>query len=89
MMVLGYFSATTVLPVTTASDTFLCPGPYQTFVVKSDRKIHLSRTDEATLDDFELLVDTYVQVALMKGEQLSFILADGETDGEIRITEVN
>lgn len=89
MLTLGYMGTTTVLPVTSASDSFLATGPAQVFVVKSDRKIHLAHADEATFDDFELLADTYAKVSLEPGSKLSFILADGETDGEIRISGAN
>lgn len=93
MIELGYFTDTHVLGVTSASDTFANPGNGQTFIVRADRKVHIVRsTDddaEATEDDFLLLADEPASFALEVGGSLGYILADGETDGTIRITQVN
>ncbi|AFU86555.1 hypothetical protein D869_gp073 [Caulobacter phage CcrRogue] len=93
MLELGYFAKTWVLDVTSASDAFDNPGNGQTFVVRADRKVHLARSNdagaEATTDDCPLLENEAARFAMEAGGSLAFILADGETDGKIYITQVN
>ncbi|AFU87239.1 hypothetical protein CcrKarma_gp072 [Caulobacter virus Karma] len=93
MVELGYFSKTWVVDVTAASDVFANPGNGQTFMLRADRKIHIARSvdnnAEATTGDCLLLADEPASFAMEVGGSIAFILADGETDGKIFITQVN
>lgn len=89
MLILGPFGKTTVFAVTAAADSFTNPGPYTSFMVLANRAVHLSRDGDATVDEVLIPTDTPVEVSFLTGAALSFILADGETDGTLRITEVS
>uniref|UniRef100_A0AB74UI58 Uncharacterized protein n=1 Tax=Caulobacter phage BL57 TaxID=3348355 RepID=A0AB74UI58_9VIRU len=93
MLELGYFTKTWVLDVTSDSDKFANPGNGQTFILRSDRKIHVARSvendAEATTDDCPVLADEPASFSMEAGGSLAFILADGETDGKLYITQVN
>lgn len=95
MTELGFFGKTTVDDVTSTARAFTNAGPSQVFVVRADRKVHLLRTTDgdaaaATEENgFLLLADEPAQFSLEVGGSLSYVLAAGETDGSIRITEAN
>jgi hypothetical protein len=93
VVVLGNFGETDAIAVSTDAVFFQGARPWSTFVVRSDRAIHIRRaaddTDEATTDDFLLTEGQYARVDVAEGEWLSFILADSETDGTVYVTRAS
>lgn len=90
MISLGNFGATAKLAVTSTASSYEGVRPWPAYAIHSDRAVHLKRaaidTDDATEGDFHLVADGYVRVEITPGEFLSFVLADGESDGSIYIT---
>lgn len=97
MIELGSFRNTAVLAVTSEADTFTSPGPYSSYLVRSDRNVLIQRnTVEIVVGDeenppkaFPLKEGEVARVRLDRNEALAFILAEGETDGTIWLTETN
>lgn len=86
---LGRLGKTVLKTVSATPDNFGAnASAFQNFVIWSERAVHLSKKTAATVNDFLLLSDTYASVMVERGETLSFVLAAGETDGDIRLTEV-
>lgn len=83
---LGSFEGTTEVAVTSTVAEFTNPGPYTSFIVRSDRIVHLARNSDATFDDFQLPEGEFASVRLARAETLSVILADGEADGSLFVT---
>lgn len=90
MIRLGDFGQTTTLDVTSEPANYQGERPWQHYVVLSDRNIHLRRVSDASVDasadDFLLLEGRYAEVTIPEEGYLSFVLANGEPDGLIRIT---
>lgn len=97
MIELGSFRNTTVLAVTGETDIFTSPGPYSSYVVHANRNVLLVRNNVVIVTDdddnppnaFPLKEGEYARIRLDKNEVLSFVLAAGETDGTIWLTEAN
>ncbi len=87
MMVSLRFGDTFVNAVTDVADTYTQTRPNNAVIILSDRITNLAIGRNATTDDFMLKADTYFVVNLVEGETLSYILATGESDGTIRLTE--
>jgi len=80
--------ATTVETVTDESASFTQSRPWTQVMVRANVAVCLKTGSTATEDDFYLKEDTYLAVELTEGETLHYILATGESDGEIRITTI-
>lgn len=84
---LGAFETTTAVDVSTAVVSFSAPALYaRTYFLRTERAIHLSRLSDASSADLKLAADDTATIELNQGDALSFILADGETDGKVFIT---
>jgi len=92
MLDLGKFGATVSFPVTVDAASFSVLGVdfvTRTFLVVSDRIIHLDRRAVAAPEtSLRLFADQTARLVCFGGETLSFVLGIGEVDGTIWITEV-
>lgn len=96
MIRLGFFGTTVSEVAATTASEYTNPGPYQRFVVSATVNVHLAKCNvdqaannpsfAATQNDFLLLQGEYVEVCLLPGEVLSWIVATGDTNGTIYIT---
>lgn len=91
-MNVGQFGKTVSDAVTGLADSFTVPGPApgkRAFVVSSDVGFHLDRAAVAApATSMHVPVGQWVRISCVGGETLSYIVAAGEPDGTIWITEV-
>lgn len=87
----GYFGVTSKHTVTGTPDGFTVEGPAEsrhTFLVLSDVTIHMTRdgTDASADNGLRIVADTPVLVACFAGDQISYVLGVGESDGNVWFT---
>ena len=87
----GYIHDTTTLASSDTPVTFECQWPTTAYFVYVDHAVRVRRSStndpqDATVDDFPIVAGGQVLMRLYQDEQLSFVLATGETDGHIWVT---
>ena len=91
-MRLGFFDPATRLSVTDSPVTFDVPGQPESrhcYVVTVDIAVHVSRNEDATADDLRLAADSLVTVNAFGGESISFVKAEGASDGNVFIARTD
>lgn len=88
--ILGSVGATQHKAVTSTSGKFAKTSAHgsSTFRVYSNRNCHLSVGNAATTSDFPIPANWPVDVWVEHESEVNFILATGETDGDIWMTQV-
>lgn len=93
MFDLGYIGACTHDAITSDAGYFTPTQNYAVILVTSSRKAHIKivqdNSSPADNTDFQIQPDTAYRVELQQGDLLSFIAADGETDGDIWIAQTS
>lgn len=90
-MDIGLFDETSHKAVTDTSakfDKLVAAGGGQ-FIVYSNRAVHLKRNAVASTEDFPIPANKLVRVRLVGEDELHFIAADGEPDGDIWLSKVS
>ncbi len=84
---LGSFGKTTKVDTTSSDAVFTNTSARTRFIVRASVNTHIRLNGVATVDDFLLLEETYAVVLIAPNATLHAIVANGETDGDLFITE--
>lgn len=87
MLDLGTIRNTVTADVTDTAASYTGTAPFSYVLVRADRNVCLAVDRVATTADFKLAADELVRLRLEPTHTLSYVLAEGETDGAILITE--
>lgn len=94
LLEVGYIDKTTKLASSDTPVSFEVDWPTTTYVVYVDHAVHVKRSPQdnpvdATTEDFPIPAGAMILMKLYEGEQFSFVLATGETDGNIWVSSVS